>query len=138
MESKMQPTTKRFKEFLDYYGFSNVKMAEELQCHVNTISYLKSGKIKPSDDMLRRIEKAFPKINIKYLERGEGSLLKDDPYQIGERNTLSVSDNLVEYQPIITNAKKAFVKYYEQIELIKKLLTSKQDEFIEVYDALRK
>ena len=56
----------------------------------------------------------------------------------GYNSILTTQDDGDDYPKIVTNAKIAFVKYYEQMNLITKLMQSKQEEYQEVYETLNK
>lgn len=144
------PTVKAVK---NYYNLMPKRMSELTGINFNTLNSLISGARKPNSEHINLICAAFPEINARWLELGEkgGKMLltnyESDTVQnaiqiaaekAGYNPILTTQDDGEDYPKIVTNAKKAFVSYYEQISLINKLMQSKQEEYQEVYEHLIK
>lgn len=131
----------RFLSVKDHYGItSDTRFGKMIGVQRDTIAKIRSGKIQFTGKTREGFEKAFPKINMNWIDLGEGSMLieSEEPLmQIAQEPELPYQKKHND-KMITISATKAFTSYYEQINLIRKLLDSKQEEFIEVYEHLAK
>ena len=74
----------RFLQIISRYGLSQQEMAERIGVDASTVSYFCKGKRKPGFDILEKIAKAFPDIDLNWLVAGDGdsseSHISNDPY----------------------------------------------------------
>lgn len=127
------------------FGLSSVQKlkASALEKDLGKNSKVNLGKIN-----IDKILAAFPEVNKNWLLFGQGSMLTKE-YVVNEpvkyvaehksyNSIHTTQDDTESYPTITTNAKKAFINYYEQMSLINKLMQSKQEEYQEVYEHLIK
>ncbi len=63
-------TKDRFLQIINEKGISQQEMAERIGVDASTISYFCKGKRKPGFDILERIAKAFPDVDLNWLITG--------------------------------------------------------------------
>ena len=146
----MKTKGERLQLIMSEYELSNVDVANITGLSKAFISDIKLGKKGVSDEVISTICKKLPSLNFEWFKFGEGSMyLKNDTQnktliaaepgeKAGYNSILTTQDDGDDYPKIVTNAKIAFVKYYEQMTLITKLMQSKQEEYQEVYETLNK
>lgn len=127
------------------FGLSSVQKlkASALEKDLGKNSKVNLGKIN-----IDKILAAFPEINKNWLLFGQGNMLNNEYASNTHINIVAekasynpihtTQDDGDDYPKIVTNAKKAFVSYYEQMNLISRLMQSKQEEYQEVYEHLIK
>lgn len=144
------PTVKAVK---NYYNLMPKRMSVLTGINFNTLNSLISGARKPNTEHINKICNAFPEINARWLELGEkgGKMFLSNYESNTVQNAIQIAaekagynpihttqDDGEEYPKIVTNAKTAFIKYYQQMNLISQLMQSKQEEYQEVYEHLIK
>jgi len=146
----MKTKGERLQQIMSEYQLSNVDVANITGLSKAFISDIKLGKKGVSDEVIATICKKLPSLNPEWFKFGEGTMyLKNDTQnktliaaepggKAGYNPIFTTQDDTEPYPTITTNAKKAFVNYYEQMNLISRLMQSKQEEYQEVYEALTK
>jgi DNA-binding Xre family transcriptional regulator len=146
----MKTKGERLQQIMSEYQLSNVDVANITGLSKAFISDIKLGKKGVSDEVIATICKKLPSLNPEWFKFGEGAMyLKNDtqnktpiaaePAEKAGYNPIhTTQDDGGDYPKIVTNAKTAFIKYYQQMNLISQLMQSKQEEYQEVYEALTK
>ena len=149
----MKKEISRVKAVKNYYNLMPKRMSELTGIVESTLNSYINGVRNPSTENIEKICSAFPEINKRWLEFGEkgGQMLLKVYGQNTVQNTTHVAAEKAGYNPIhttqddgedypkiVTNAKTAFIKYYQQMNLISQLMQSKQEEYQEVYEYLTK
>ena len=131
----METKEERFFAVQKHFDLTDQAFADRLEIKRDNIQKIKKGqKIGPKT--LAGLYKGFPEINKDWFELGRGEML-NKVVQIAEEPVEPYQKSHEE--PMLSmKASTAFTKYYEQVELIRKLLDSKQDEFIEIYTFINK
>ena len=127
MSSKLQ----RFLAVKDRFELTDEQFAKRIGVSRSNINKIKAGQ-KIEGKTLTGLFNGFPSLNKDWFIYGTGEMLVDD-----NEVKLQIASEPKE-EGFYMNATKAFTKYYEQMELIKQLMVSKQDEFLEVYSHLTK
>tara|TARA_R110002167_G_scaffold54785_25_gene156110 strand:+ start:261 stop:632 length:372 start_codon:yes stop_codon:yes gene_type:complete len=68
---------KRLEKLLRYYGLSASGFADKIEVQRSSISHLLSGRNKPSLDLVLKVVKTFPEVNLYWLLNGKGSFPSD-------------------------------------------------------------
>jgi len=68
---------KRLQKVLDYYGLSATAFSEEIDFNRSTISHLLSGRNKPSLELVLKVLKKFPEVELYWLLNGQGNFPSD-------------------------------------------------------------
>jgi DNA-binding Xre family transcriptional regulator len=145
----MKTKGERLQLIMSEYQLSNVDIANITGLSKAFVSDIKLGKKGVSDEVIATICKKLPSVNFEWFKFGEGTMyLKNDtqnktpiaaePAEKAGYNPIHTTQDDGDYPKIVTNAKKAFVSYYEQMNLISKLMLSKQEEYQEGYEHLAK
>lgn len=147
----MDTRKERFLSLITYYKVSAPRFAKLVGISIGIIDMIKADKRSVSSKMCEKVVAKFPEVNLEWLELGKGEMLVKVYGQNTEQNTIHVAaekagynpihttqDDGEEYPKIVTNAKTAFIKYYQQMNLISQLMQSKQEEYQEVYEHLTK
>ena len=83
-QCKIMEIKDRFLQIISRYGLSQQEMAERIGVDASTVSYFCKGKRKPGFDILEKIAKAFPDVDLNWLVAGDGdsseSHISSDPY----------------------------------------------------------
>jgi DNA-binding XRE family transcriptional regulator len=108
----------RFTELINEYFYgSQAKAAQELGVSRQTINRIVNGNQNLSIKILQIINEKFPKINTKYLQTGEGELLKKVEYQANEPvKKILMEENFTIYE--IDNLQDLINLKNKQIELL--------------------
>lgn len=68
-------------------GLSNAEFAEKIGISTSSLSHIFNGRNNPSLDVVKRIRKSFPSVNLDWILYGEGSMYTDDTVKdVKERN----------------------------------------------------
>lgn len=133
--------------FADKCGFG-LSSVQKLKASAFEKDLGENSKVKLGKTNIDKILAAFPEVNKDWLLFGHGSMITKE-YVLNEpvkyvaehksyNSIHTTQDDTEPYPTITTNAKKAFISYYEQMNLISRLMQSKQDEYQEVYEHLIK
>ncbi len=68
----------RIERILSHYGLNNVQMAKRIGVSSPVVTHLKSGRNKPSFEMIVSIARSFPELNLSWLILGEGSMIQNE------------------------------------------------------------
>lgn len=132
----MKTKEERFFVIQKYFDLKDQAFADRLHLTRDNIAKIKKGQ-KIGSRTQEKLFLYFPEISKDWFELGRGEML-NEVVEIAKEPEIPYQKSHDGLAPIITDAKKAFIKYYEQMDLINKLMSSKQDEFIEVYHFLNK
>ena len=69
----------RIASIMQKEGLTNAEFAEKIGISTSSLSHIFGGRNKPSLEVVMRIHKAYPKININWLLYGEGEMEEDTP-----------------------------------------------------------
>ncbi|MDV3585521.1 hypothetical protein CMU68_09985 [Elizabethkingia anophelis] len=76
---------KRFMSVLDHYNYTGYKMEkEETGISQVQVSHIKTGRNKPSNEVLQLLKSKFPDINYFWLLEGKGEMLKPSQEEINQ------------------------------------------------------
>ena len=64
----------RIVQIMKKEGLTNAEFAEKIDISTSSLSHIFSGRNKPSLDVVMRIHKAYPHINLYWLINGEGDM----------------------------------------------------------------
>ena len=64
----------RIVQIMKKEGLTNAEFAEKIDISTSSLSHIFSGRNKPSLDVVLRIHKAYPSINLYWLINGEGEM----------------------------------------------------------------
>ena len=64
----------RIAQIMRKEGLTNAEFAEKIDISTSSLSHIFSGRNKPSLDVITRIHKAYPYINLYWLVNGEGEM----------------------------------------------------------------
>ena len=64
---------KRLEKILKYYSLSASGFADKIDVQRSSISHLLSGRNRPSLDLVLKINKSFPEVNLYWLLNGKGT-----------------------------------------------------------------
>jgi plasmid maintenance system antidote protein VapI len=147
----METRKERFLSLIKHYDLTPPRFAKLVGISIGIIDMIKADKRSVSSKMCEKVVAKFPEVNLEWLELGKGKMLIKSYGQNTEQNTIQIAaekagynpihttqDDGEEYPKIVTNAKTAFIKYYQQMNLISQLMQSKQEEYQEVYEHLVK
>lgn len=144
----METREKRFLSVKFFYKFTDDEFASKIGVGRGMISKIKSGESKFTGETRKGFIEGFPQIDMNWIDTGEGTMflkktepplltVQDDNIPYNKKDTPVHNQN--SNDPTISiSATKAFVKYYERMEILKKLMESNQEEFIEIYEYLNK
>lgn len=68
----------RIAQIMQKEGLSNVEFADKIGISTSSLSHIFNGRNKPSLEVVMRIHKAYPHINLNWLLYGEG-LMSEEP-----------------------------------------------------------
>ncbi len=95
---KNSPAVERLQQFMDYIGMSNSQFADKAGIPRPTLSQLLHGRNKSINDvLLRKLNEAFPQLNIVWLLFGRGDMLTDANNETSEAKKADFSGNNGEY-----------------------------------------
>lgn len=119
----MQTTiNERVVEFYKWTFLNTSTLARKLGLPQKTVYNYVNGKVAPSRVFLEAVEKSFPEVNIEYITKGEGLLLKDqDPNPpLPESSSISLYEQLVDSLKsqisMLTDKCKDLEKQVEQLK----------------------
>ena len=69
----------RIASIMQKEGLTNAEFAEKIGISTSSLSHIFSGRNKPSLEVVMRIHKAYPNININWLLYGEGEMEEEIP-----------------------------------------------------------
>ena len=69
----------RIASIMQKEGLTNAEFAEKIGISTSSLSHIFGGRNKPSLEVVMRIHKAYPKININWLLYGEGEMEEETP-----------------------------------------------------------
>lgn len=69
----------RIAQIMQEEGLSNVEFADKIGISTSSLSHIFNGRNKPSLEVVMRIHKAYPHINLSWLLYGEGLMKEDIP-----------------------------------------------------------
>ena len=64
----------RIAQIMRKEGLTNAEFAEKIEISTSSLSHIFSGRNKPSLDVVTRIHKAYPFVNLYWLVNGEGEM----------------------------------------------------------------
>ena len=64
----------RINQIMQKDGLTNAEFAEKIGISTSSLSHIFSGRNKPSLEVVMRIQKAYPSINLNWLLYGEGNM----------------------------------------------------------------
>lgn len=64
----------RILQIMEREGVSNAEFAEKIGISTSSLSHIFNGRNKPSLEVVMRIHKAYPEINLYWLLYGEGEM----------------------------------------------------------------
>lgn len=67
----------RIAQIMQKEGLSNVEFAEKIGISTSSLSHIFNGRNKPSLEVVMRIHKAYPHINLNWLLYGEGPMTEE-------------------------------------------------------------
>ncbi len=67
----------RIAQIMQKEGLSNVEFAEKIGISTSSLSHIFNGRNKPSLEVVMRIHKAYPHINLNWLLYGEGPITEE-------------------------------------------------------------
>lgn len=76
---KFAPMKERIASIMQKEGLTNAEFAEKIGISTSSLSHIFSGRNKPSLEVVMRIHKAYPNININWLLYGEGEMEEEIP-----------------------------------------------------------
>lgn len=82
----------RLKKMMKFYGLTATALAESIDVQRSSISHLLSGRNKPSLDFVLKILESYPKVELYWLLKGEGTFPKEkitnsaSPKLLGTKN----------------------------------------------------
>lgn len=121
----MQTTiNERVAEFYKWTFLNTSTLARKLGLPQKTVYNYVNGKVTPSRVFLEAVEKAFPEVNIEYITKGEGMLLKDqDPNPpMPDSSKISLYEQLVEsLKGQVTLLTNKCADLEEQVKTLRKL-----------------
>jgi len=121
------PTGQRFKDYIDFKRISVNKAASRLEVTPASLYTFINGKVSSKVNLLEKMGKAFPDLNMNWLIRGIGNMIVIDailPDQLNEDDTAynaKVYDNL-DFYPALK------MKVQELDRIIKGLQANKSGE----------
>lgn len=68
----------RIIQIMQMEGLTNAEFAEKIGISTSSLSHIFNGRNKPSLEVVMRIHKAYPRININWLLYGEGEMLESE------------------------------------------------------------
>ena len=68
----------RIAQIMQKEGLSNVEFADKIGISTSSLSHIFNGRNKPSLEVVMRIHKAYPHINLNWLLYGEGSMQEEN------------------------------------------------------------
>lgn len=68
----------RIIQIMQMKGLTNAEFAEKIGISTSSLSHIFNGRNKPSLEVVMRIHKAYPHININWLLYGEGEMLEPE------------------------------------------------------------
>lgn len=68
----------RIIQIMQMEGLTNAEFAEKIGISTSSLSHIFNGRNKPSLEVVMRIHKAYPHININWLLYGEGEMLEPE------------------------------------------------------------
>jgi transcriptional regulator with XRE-family HTH domain len=77
---------KRFQKWLDSKNINATKLAEKIDVSKATISHILTGRNKPSIDLLNKILKKYPDLNLNWLVCGVGHMSNDTQINLIKKN----------------------------------------------------
>lgn len=136
---------KRLRYFRDSINLSQDEMAEITGMSRGAISKAEGDKTRMEKYSIEKIYHAFPWLNQEWLEHGIGEMGKiPKGYKVSsERHVAEVNDQepSVYRTPagrVMVDATDLFATYYDEIDLISKMLNKKQSDYSNIIDNLRK
>ena len=69
----------RIAQIMQEEGLSNVEFADKIGISTSSLSHIFNGRNKPSLEVVMRIHKAYPQINLNWLLYGEGLMKEEAP-----------------------------------------------------------
>lgn len=114
MESQSTQLPERFKELLQYYKLDAFGFATEIgDQRSEKIKRILDGKGFPSFDMLLRIKKTFPDVNLNWLVRGTGHMINKST-KLGGANIVIKGSADSSYIPMVgVSRKKEYIINHE-------------------------
>jgi len=79
-----EPINKRIQEIIHYSGESNNRFASRIGTSSAVISHIMSGRNKPNIDLIYKLARTFPNMNIEWLLLGKGAMLLDKEKELKE------------------------------------------------------
>ena len=73
----------RIAQIMKKEGLTNAEFAEKIDISTSSLSHIFSGRNKPSLDVVTRIHKAYPYVNLYWLLNGEGEM-ENNPNPSGD------------------------------------------------------
>lgn len=67
----------RIAQIMQKEGLSSVEFADKIEISPSSLSHIFNGRNKPSLEVIMRIHKAYPHINLNWLLYGEGSMQEE-------------------------------------------------------------
>lgn len=92
----------RIAQIMKKEGLTNAEFAEKIDISTSSLSHIFSGRNKPSLDVVTRIHKAYPSINLYWLLNGEGEM-EDNPNPQGEISSIGLLSETAENAEYPTN-----------------------------------
>ena len=95
----------RIAQIMKKEGLTNAEFAEKIDISTSSLSHIFSGRNKPSLDVVTRIHKAYPYVNLYWLLNGEGEMeINKDPQETTiDFGLLSETAENAEYPTNCTN-----------------------------------
>lgn len=76
----------RILQIMEREGVSNAEFAEKIGISTSSLSHIFNGRNKPSLEVVMRIHKAYPEINLYWLLYGEGEMEEALPSQVPQNS----------------------------------------------------
>ena len=89
----------RILKIMQKEGLTNAEFAEKIGISTSSLSHIFSGRNKPSLEVVMRIHKACPYVNINWLLYGEGEMEESAPAVTGMDRKLSTSKSRIRRLP---------------------------------------
>ena len=95
----------RIVQIMKKEGLTNAEFAEKIEISTSSLSHIFSGRNKPSLEVVMRIHKAYPYINLYWLLNGEGEMesAPQSPTGITGINMVSETSENTEYPTNYSN-----------------------------------
>ncbi|CAI8272321.1 MAG: hypothetical protein CNE98_07630 [Bacteroidetes bacterium MED-G17] len=101
----MLSISQRVVKILTHYKLNNAQLAQKLNVSPPVVTHLKSGRNKPSFDMLVQLSNSFPDIDLRWLVHGEGDMIDHKNSQVDDIKA-KVSKNLELIDKVSEDLKK--------------------------------